>query len=119
MNTVLVEVYRTPDDPAEHKETAHYQAWRDTLAEMMAEPRSSVKVTAQALLVRHSEWPALSVVEGNRGISTRNGKCDSDKRFLDSLRSLGMTELSSNASSTPTSSLTTRGGVRTGWVGRK
>jgi autoinducer 2-degrading protein len=55
MNTVLVEVYRTPDDPAEHKETAHYQAWRDTVAEMMAEPRSSVKVTAQALLVRHSE----------------------------------------------------------------
>ncbi len=40
---VLVEVYRTPDDPARHKETAHYQAWRDTVAEMMAEPRSSVK----------------------------------------------------------------------------
>jgi autoinducer 2-degrading protein len=33
----------TPDDPAEHKETAHYQAWRDAVAEMMAEPRSSVK----------------------------------------------------------------------------
>ena len=40
---VLVEVYRTPDDPARHKETAHYQTWRDTVAEMMAEPRSSVK----------------------------------------------------------------------------
>ena len=40
---VLVEVYRTPDDPAEHKKTAHYQTWRDTVAEMMAEPRSSVK----------------------------------------------------------------------------
>ena len=40
---VLVEVYRTPDDPAEHKKTAHYQKWRDTVAEMMAEPRSSVK----------------------------------------------------------------------------
>ena len=40
---VLVEVYRTPDDPARHKETAHYQAWRDAVAEMMAEPRSSVK----------------------------------------------------------------------------
>jgi len=40
---VLVEVYRTPDDPARHKETAHYQAWRGTVAEMMAEPRSSVK----------------------------------------------------------------------------
>jgi len=40
---VLVEVYRTPDDPARHKETAHYQKWRDTVAEMMAEPRTSVK----------------------------------------------------------------------------
>lgn len=40
---VLVEVYRTPDDPAKHKETAHYQTWRDTVAEMMAEPRQSVK----------------------------------------------------------------------------
>ncbi len=40
---VLVEVYRTPEDPARHKETTHYQTWRDTVAEMMAEPRSSVK----------------------------------------------------------------------------
>ena len=40
---VLVEVYRTADDPAKHKETAHYQTWRDTVADMMAEPRSSVK----------------------------------------------------------------------------
>jgi len=40
---VLVEVYRTPDAPAAHKETKHYQIWRDTVAPMMAEPRSSVK----------------------------------------------------------------------------
>ena len=40
---VLVEVYRTPDAAAQHKETRHYQVWRDTVAEMMAEPRSSVK----------------------------------------------------------------------------
>ena len=40
---VLVEVYRTPDDPARHKETAHYQKWRDAVAPMMAESRSSVK----------------------------------------------------------------------------
>lgn len=40
---VLVEVYRTADAPAKHKETAHYQAWRDAVAPMMAEPRSSVK----------------------------------------------------------------------------
>ncbi len=40
---VLVEVYRTPDDAARHKETAHYKIWRDTVADLMAEPRSSVK----------------------------------------------------------------------------
>jgi quinol monooxygenase YgiN len=40
---ILVEVYRTPQAPAEHKDTAHYQVWRDKVAEMMAEPRSSVK----------------------------------------------------------------------------
>jgi len=42
---LLVEVYRTPDDPAKHKETAHYQKWRDTVADMMAEPRTSIKYT--------------------------------------------------------------------------
>ncbi|MHC4604398.1 MAG: putative quinol monooxygenase [Planctomycetota bacterium] len=42
---VLVEVYRTSDDSARHKETAHYQKWRDTVADMMAEPRSSIKYT--------------------------------------------------------------------------
>ena len=40
---VLVEVYRTPAAPGQHKETAHYAKWRDTVAGMMAEPRSSVK----------------------------------------------------------------------------
>ncbi|HNZ20337.1 MAG TPA: antibiotic biosynthesis monooxygenase [Candidatus Hydrogenedentes bacterium] len=38
---VLVEAYRTEADPARHKETAHYQHWRDTVAGMMAEPRQS------------------------------------------------------------------------------
>lgn len=42
---VLVEVYRTADAPAQHKETAHYALWRDTVAPMMAVPRSSVKYT--------------------------------------------------------------------------
>jgi quinol monooxygenase YgiN len=40
---VLVEVYRTQEAAAAHKETAHYQKWRDSVAPMMAEPRSSVK----------------------------------------------------------------------------
>jgi quinol monooxygenase YgiN len=42
---VLVEVYRTQEATAAHKETAHYATWRDAVAPMMAEPRSSVKYT--------------------------------------------------------------------------
>ena len=42
-NFVLLEVYRTREDPARHKETAHYAKWRDTVTEMMDEPRRSVK----------------------------------------------------------------------------
>jgi (4S)-4-hydroxy-5-phosphonooxypentane-2,3-dione isomerase len=43
---IFTEVYRTPEAPAAHKETAHYAKWRDTVAPMMAEPRSSVKYNA-------------------------------------------------------------------------
>ena len=42
---VLVEVYRSVEAAAAHKETAHYARWRDTVADMMAEPRKSVKFT--------------------------------------------------------------------------
>lgn len=42
---VLVEVYRTVEDTVRHKETAHYAAWRDAVAPMMAIPRTSVKYT--------------------------------------------------------------------------
>lgn len=40
---VLVEVYRDAEAPARHKETAHYLIWRDKVAPMMAEPRTSIK----------------------------------------------------------------------------
>lgn len=40
---VLVEVYRDAEAPARHKETGHYAAWREAVAEMMVEPRYSVK----------------------------------------------------------------------------
>jgi len=40
---VLVEAYRTAEAPAAHKATAHYQLWRDTVAPLLAEPRTSVK----------------------------------------------------------------------------
>ncbi len=40
---VLVEVYRKANDPARHKETPHYQKWCESVEEMMAAPRQSVK----------------------------------------------------------------------------
>ncbi len=40
---VLVEVYREPGDADRHKDTKHYRVWRDAVADMMAEPRSSAK----------------------------------------------------------------------------
>jgi quinol monooxygenase YgiN len=43
---VLVEAYRSVEATAAHKETAHYAAWRDTVAPMMAEPRVGVKYTS-------------------------------------------------------------------------
>lgn len=42
---LFIEIYRTPDAPAAHKETKHYQVWREAVAPMMAEPRVSVKFT--------------------------------------------------------------------------
>ncbi len=39
---VLVEVYRTAGDPAKHKETAHYNAWREVAEPMLAEPRTRI-----------------------------------------------------------------------------
>jgi len=45
---VLIETYRNANAPAAHKETAHYIAWRDAVAPMMAEPRFSVKYTGAA-----------------------------------------------------------------------
>jgi len=43
---VLIEVYRTVEAAAAHKETDHYAKWRDAVAPMMAEPRNSVKYNA-------------------------------------------------------------------------
>jgi quinol monooxygenase YgiN len=40
---VLVEVYRAADAPAAHKATAHYARWRDAVADLMAEPRTSAR----------------------------------------------------------------------------
>ena len=51
---LLIEIYRTQDDPGRHKETAHYATWRDAVAPMMAEPRRSVKY--HALFPEPPEW---------------------------------------------------------------
>lgn len=51
---LLIEVYRSPQDTARHKETAHYKAWRDAVEPMMAEPRRSVKYVA--LVPDASAW---------------------------------------------------------------
>jgi len=40
---LLIEIYRTPEDQELHRQTAHYAAWRDTVAEMMVEPRVATK----------------------------------------------------------------------------
>ena len=39
---MLYEVYRGPDAPAQHRETAHYKAWLAKVTDMMAEPRTRV-----------------------------------------------------------------------------
>ena len=38
----LIEVYRTPDDPAKHKETAHYKKWRELVEPMLTIPRTRI-----------------------------------------------------------------------------
>lgn len=56
---VLIEAYKTVEAPAQHKETAHYAAWRDAVAPMMASPRSSVKY--QSLCPAESRWATPAV----------------------------------------------------------
>ncbi|HET6332797.1 MAG TPA: antibiotic biosynthesis monooxygenase [Polyangiales bacterium] len=51
---VLVEAYKTADAPDAHKRTAHYAKWRDTVADMLAEPRSSTKF--HDLFPPREEW---------------------------------------------------------------
>lgn len=39
----LYEIYNSDSDIDYHKTTDHYKKWRDTVADMMAQPRSVVK----------------------------------------------------------------------------
>lgn len=40
---VLIEVYRDEEAPKAHKETDHYKKWRESVEEMMDEPRTNQK----------------------------------------------------------------------------
>ena len=40
---MLVEAYREVADTVKHKQTAHYATWRDTVVDMMASDRYSLK----------------------------------------------------------------------------
>jgi autoinducer 2-degrading protein len=51
---VFVEAYKTAEAPAQHKETAHYAAWRDAVAPMMASPRTSVRF--QSIAPEETRW---------------------------------------------------------------
>jgi (4S)-4-hydroxy-5-phosphonooxypentane-2,3-dione isomerase len=42
-HVLLVEIYRDEAAAAAHKDTAHYQRWRDTVAAMMARPREATR----------------------------------------------------------------------------
>ncbi len=52
---VLVEVYRTPEANARHRETAHFLAWRDAVAEMLAEPRT--RAMYHSVFPDEQGWP--------------------------------------------------------------
>jgi len=43
---LLYECYRSKDDFAAHQQTEHYLRWRQTVADLMAEPRKGVKHTS-------------------------------------------------------------------------
>jgi len=40
---ILHEVYRSKQATTDHKETEHYKKWRETVADLMEQPRSSKK----------------------------------------------------------------------------
>ncbi|MGD1983922.1 MAG: antibiotic biosynthesis monooxygenase [Chromatiaceae bacterium] len=42
MHFVLYEAYVSAEAAAAHKQTAHYLAWRETVADMMAKPREGI-----------------------------------------------------------------------------
>lgn len=72
---LLVEMYKTPAGPVAHKATRHYEAWRDAVADVMAEPRS-----ARAFRPVYP-WPGLW---GTAAASRRRGPLDGEATAVDS-----------------------------------
>lgn len=40
---ILEEIYKTQADSGSHKDTPHYKKWKNTVEDMMAEPRRSIR----------------------------------------------------------------------------
>jgi quinol monooxygenase YgiN len=40
---MLIELYHSEEDTVKHKQTGHYNQWRETVKDMMAEPRVGVR----------------------------------------------------------------------------
>lgn len=51
---VLTEIYESEAAAARHKDTAHYQRWRDSAPDMLAEPRYAHKF--RTLSPDESDW---------------------------------------------------------------
>jgi autoinducer 2-degrading protein len=51
---ILVEVYRSPEDQLKHRETRHYLTWKDTVTDMMAEPRIGTRF--KNILPEDKDW---------------------------------------------------------------
>ena len=54
MRFLLVEVYRTPEDAVKHKETAHYNRWREIVEPLLVEPRS--RITYRNIVPNDAGW---------------------------------------------------------------
>lgn len=53
---LLVEVYRTKEGPAQHKETSHYAKWRDAVATVMSKPRAATKYATLFPSIESGAW---------------------------------------------------------------
>lgn len=51
---LLIEVYNSKSGPDEHKQTPHYNSWRDVVAPFMAQPRQAKKYNT--IYPRASNW---------------------------------------------------------------